>query len=213
MNKGKIIFVSGTGTGIGKTIVSAILMEAWGAAYWKPVQAGIDGPTDTEILRSLIGNPACRIFPETHLLENPVSPHLAAQMENKRISLDDFKIPETSSYLIIEGAGGLFSPLNDSQLNIDLIQKMGAEVVVVVKHYLGSINHSLLSIEALKNRGIPMLGIVFNGVNDPSSEYVLNYTGVKNLLQIKEHEEINKQLIREYALQFLENTGNRLHEY
>jgi dethiobiotin synthetase len=205
VNQGRKIFISGIGTGVGKTIVAAIVTEALGAAYWKPVQAGKQYPTDTEHVRSLLSNSACKIFPESYLFEAPLSPHWAAHLENTKLDLGYIRIPEIAEDLVMEGAGGLYSPLNNNELNIDLIKKAKAEVIVVARHYLGSINHSLLTIDALQRNNLKILGIVFNGINEPSTDYILKYTGIKKLLQIEEHEKINKELIRTYAKVFLDN--------
>lgn len=202
---GRKIFITGIGTGIGKTVVSAIVVEALGAHYWKPVQAGIQPPTDAQQVQQLLSNPQCAIIPERYLLETPVSPHLAARLEHKQILLDEIPLPAVDGDLVIEGAGGVYSPINDTQQNIDMIVAFKAEVIIVVRHYLGSINHSLLTIEALKNRNIPILGIVFNGINDASTDYIMQYSGLPNLLQLEEKILIDKKWIRNAADQFLQN--------
>jgi len=170
-----------------------------GADYWKPIQAGKEHPTDTEIVKSLVSNPACSFFSEKYLLTTPASPHIAAEIDKTKIVLEDIIPPESENTLIIEGAGGVYSPVNTGFLNADLIQKLNASAILVVRHYLGSINHSLLSIEALKIRKIPVLGIIFNGVNESSTSFILQYSGLNNLLQINEHEKFEPQLIKRYA--------------
>ncbi|MGZ5304921.1 MAG: dethiobiotin synthase, partial [Bacteroidia bacterium] len=176
----KLIFVTGIGTGIGKTIVSAILTEALKADYWKPIQTGNIGDSDSETVGNLISNTDSVIHKEAYSLKKPASPHAAATDENITIVEENIILPESQNkILIIEGAGGLMVPLNDSFLMIDLIQKLKAEVVLVSANYLGSINHTLLSAEALKQRNIPVKGIVFNGeVYHEGEDFILNYTAL-----------------------------------
>ena len=152
------LFVTGIGTDVGKTVISAVLTEKLGADYWKPVQAGDLDNSDTIKVKELVSNSQSVFHDESFRLNHPMSPHAAAQREGVEINLDDFKIPETANNLVIEGAGGLMVPLNDRDCLIDLIETLGAEVVLVSRNYLGSINHTLLSIEALKSRGIPVRG-------------------------------------------------------
>lgn len=165
--------VSGIDTDAGKTIVSALLCLALDADYWKPVQAGVEPTTDTATVRELTGLPAERFHPETWRLQMPASPHAAAAAEGVQIAPEHIKIPTTSRSLIIEGAGGLMVPLTEDDLYIDLMARWKAPVVLVVKTYLGCINHSLLSLEALRARDIPLAGIVFNDGGRPESEDVI----------------------------------------
>lgn len=200
----KKIFVTGIGTDVGKTVVSAILTEALEADYWKPVQAGDLDNSDSIKVENLISNAKTTIHSEGIRLNSPMSPHAAAAIENVKIKLTDFKLPETANTLIVEGAGGLMVPLNDKDLIIDLIQKLDIEVVLVSQNYLGSINHTILSIDALKNRGIKVLGIIFNGESNKETEkYILNYSGLPCLGRIEQHTEINKEIVLSYKSQFL----------
>lgn len=195
----KRFFVSGIGTDVGKTIASAILAEMLHADYWKPIQAGDLDNTDTMKVSSLISNSESVIHPETFRLSRAMSPHAAAETDKINIDLNDIVLPPTSNTLIIEGAGGLMVPLNDDSLVIDLIEKLNAEVILVSKNYLGSINHTLLSVDALKARNIPIAGIVFNGVPARSSEeYILKYTGLKCILRLDEERIIDKNTILKY---------------
>lgn len=197
----KRLFVSGIGTDIGKTIVSAVLTEALHADYWKPIQAGGINCTDSMTVQSLISNPYSKIHPETYLLQTPASPHYAAELENIDISLDKIQLPNTyNNCIVIEGAGGLLVPLNHNTLIIDLIEQLNAEVVLVVKNYLGSINHTLLSVEALKQRNIPIVGIVFNGETAPhAEEYVLEYSRLKCLAKVRHEPQLSKEIVKQYA--------------
>ncbi|UKJ06274.1 dethiobiotin synthase [Solitalea lacus] len=192
----KPYFITGIGTGIGKTLVSAIVVEKLHADYWKPVQSGDLDTADTLTVQSLVSNQTSIFHPETYRLTQPFSPHKSAEIDGVTIELNKFKLPQTSNQLIIEGAGGLMVPLNDKDLIVDLIQKLGAEVILVSKNYLGSINHTLLSIELLKSRLIPIKGIVFNGeTNANSEEYILNYSKLNCLGRIPEISDISKETI------------------
>ena len=198
----KHLFITGIGTGIGKTIVSAILVEKLKADYWKPIQSGDLDNSDTDKVRSLTSNPVSRFHPETYRLTQPFSPHKSADLDGIEISLEKFTIPETDNTLIIEGAGGLMVPLNGQDLMIDLIKKLDAEVILVIRHYLGSINHSLLSIEALKARNIKIKGIMYNGLPDKYSEAaILAHSKINVIGYIAELGILSKATVREAALQ------------
>jgi dethiobiotin synthetase len=197
------IFVTGIGTDVGKTVVSAILTEALEADYWKPVQAGDIDSSDSIKVKNLISNVKTIIHPEGIQLSEPMSPHAAAEIDGVQIELVDFKLPQTNNNLIIEGAGGLMVPLNDKDLIIDLITELDAEVVLVSQNYLGSINHTILSIEVLSSRGLNVIGVIFNGEENTETEkYILNYSGLKCLGRIKQHSTIDKNVILSYKSQF-----------
>lgn len=163
-------FVTAIGTDSGKTLFSAILTEYLKADYWKPVQAG--NPRDTETVQSLISNKKTKFHPEAYFLETPASPHASAKIDGIEIDLKKIALP-TQSSLVIEGAGGLMVPLNKKDYVIDLAAQLKTEVILVADLYLGSINHTLLSIEYLKNHDIPVKGIVFNGPSNPESEHII----------------------------------------
>jgi dethiobiotin synthetase len=202
----KRIFVTGIGTDVGKTVTSAILAEALHADYWKPVQTGSFFSTDADKIRKYISNPKTVVHPENFVLKQYMSPHAAAELEGQHISLDKIIAPETSNDLIIEGAGGLMVPLNDKEFVVDIITKLDAEVVLVIQNYLGSINHSILSIDSLRNRKIKVLGIVFNGPPHKLSEdIILSYSGHKCIGRINKESVINKEVVAKYAAQFKEN--------
>lgn len=166
------IFVTGIGTEIGKTVVSAALVRALKASYWKPIQAGELENTDSHKIAALTGSDTT-IYPESFRLKRPCSPHRAAEEEGIEIRIEDCKPPDHVETLIIEGAGGLMVPINNQDLIIDLIAELQSEVILVSKHYLGSINHTLLSAEALGARGINVLGIIFNGKEIPGTEDII----------------------------------------
>lgn len=195
----KRYFITGIGTEVGKTFASTILVEALQADYWKPIQAGNLDDTDTMKVRSLVSNAQSRFYPEAYCLSKPMSPHAAAMADGIQIDSSNITLPATSNTLIIEGAGGLMVPLNNQFLVIDLIEQLKAEVILVSRNYLGSINHTLLSIAALKSRSIPVKGIIFNGQATKSTEeFILNSTGLGCLLRIKEENNINKATILGY---------------
>lgn len=199
----KAYFIAGIDTNIGKTIVSAILTEALEADYWKPIQSGDLTNSDSDKLKALISNSKTALHPNAYALQEAASPHYSASLENIHIDLTSIHLPKTENHLIVEGAGGLLVPLNDKDLLIDCIQNLGIEVILVIKNYLGSINHSLLSIEALKARKIPVRGLIFNGpTNAASEDYILAYSGLAFLGRIREEKNFDKEKIKEYAKQF-----------
>lgn len=199
------IFVTGIGTDVGKTVVSAILTEALQADYWKPVQTGSFFSTDSSKVQKLISNSLSMIHPEAYSLKQYMSPHAAAELEGVTIEMANINVPETTNNLIIEGAGGLMVPLNSSEFIIDLIKKFDAEAVLVIQNYLGSINHSLLSIDALKHRNIKIRGLVFNGPPHKLSEdIILSYSGLPLLGRVAKEAEITKEIIDKYAKEFRE---------
>jgi len=180
----KTLFVTGTDTGVGKTLVSAILVKALRASYWKPIQSGLEEGTDTSLVQMLCG-PETHCFPEAYRLHMPASPHAAAAAEGKSIALADLVLPISEGPLVVEGAGGILVPLNDEELFADWVQQQGLPVVLVSLNRLGSINHTLLSVEALMNRHLDILGIVFNGDEVPTTErFILEYTALPMLGRI-----------------------------
>lgn len=196
------LFITGISTNVGKTIACAIITEVLQADYWKPIQAGDLNCCDSQKIKSLISNKKSIIFENNYALKTAVSPHLAAQLENLTIDLCKIKPPKTENHLVIEGAGGIYVPLNDSDTIIDLI-KPNYEVLVVSRHYLGSINHTLLTIEALQNRKIKVSGIIFNGnKNEASESIILKKTGIKMIGRIEEEPYFDQSVIKEYAETF-----------
>jgi dethiobiotin synthetase len=191
-------FVTAIGTDSGKTLISAILCEALGADYWKPVQCG--EPRDTDTVQSLVTNKRSGFHRETYLLKMPASPHAAAHAEGIKISLNDFKIPRTKNDLIIEGAGGCLVPLNDGDFMIDLASALNTTIILVADLYLGSINHTLLTLEAIRKRYFHVRGIIFNGPSNPESEsIILKHAAVPCLLKVDQEKEINAGVIQKYA--------------
>jgi len=192
----KPLFITGIGTGIGKTLVSAVLVEKLQADYWKPIQSGDLDDSDTLKVKSLVTNTKSVFHPEAYRLTQPFSPHKSAALDNITIEPGKIILPQTDNQLIIEGAGGLMVPLADNYLMVDLIKQLGAEVILVSQFYLGSINHTLLSILALKQYNIPVKGIIFNGEEDiEAGKYILEYTGVKLLGYIPQVSKVDKRTV------------------
>ena len=168
------IVVAGTDTEIGKTVFSAGLAALLGANYWKPIQAGLEGETDSQLVARLGGLSSDRIMPERYSLKTPASPHQAAAIDGVRITLDSLDVPDIGGRpLVIEGSGGLLVPLDDTTLYIDVFARWRLPVVLCARTTLGTINHSLLSIEALRHRNLDILGIAFIGDGNPESERVI----------------------------------------
>ncbi|MFL9837592.1 dethiobiotin synthase [Flavobacterium sp. ST-75] len=202
------LFVTGIGTDVGKTIASAIITESLEADYWKPVQAGDLDNSDSHKIERYLTNNKTVIHPNSYTLNTPASPHLAAQIDGITIDLEKIKEPATKKHLVIEGAGGLLVPLNDNDSIVDLIQP-DYKVIIVSRHYLGSINHTLLTLEVLKSRGIEVAGIIFNGTEVPSTEeVVLKRTGIKMIGRIEDEPYFDKNVVLQYADDFRENLKN-----
>mgnify|MGYP000925971143 FL=1 len=198
------LFVTGIGTDVGKTIAAAIITEALHADYWKPIQAGDIDNSDSHKIEKYLSNTQSKIHQNSYLLQTPASPHLAAKLDGIVIDLKKIKEPKTTNHLVVEGAGGILVPLNDTETIADLIQS-DYKVIVVSRHYLGSINHTLLTIEALRQRNIKVAGIIFNGdENEPTESIILSKTGIKMLGRINNEPYFDQNVIAEYADQIRE---------
>lgn len=201
-------FITGISTDVGKTIASAILIEALEADYFKPIQAGDLDHSDTHKVQRLVSNTKSVFHPNSYALKTPMSPHGAAKIDGLTIDIKNIKRPETKNNLVIEGAGGLMVPLNDSDTILDLIQPED-KVIVVSRHYLGSINHTLLTINALKNKGFDV-ALIYSGDEHPSTESIIEkMTGVKVIGRINDEPYFDKNVIKEYADQFLRMQESR----
>jgi dethiobiotin synthetase len=199
------LFITGISTDVGKTIASAIVVEALQADYWKPIQAGDLNHSDTHKVQSLVSNSQSHFYSNSYALQTPASPHLAAAIDGLTIAMNQIQEPKTNNHLVVEGAGGILVPLNETQSVVDLIQP-DYKVIVVSRHYLGSINHTLLTIEALKNRQIQVAGIIFSGDENTSSEsIILSRTAVPFLGRIAQEPYFDTNVILEYAELFREN--------
>ena len=199
-NLPKRIFIAGIGTDVGKTVVSAILAEALHADYWKPVQCGDLDNSDTNKVRSLVSNYISKFYPEEYKLKVAASPHYAAEAEKVLITPGQLEVTKSDIRILIEAAGGLMVPLSKDYLVIDLIKHFKASVILVSKNYLGSINHTLLSIEALKAREIEVLGVIFNHKNYFDNEEIIqHFTNVSILGEVKKAETVDKEFVIEEA--------------
>jgi dethiobiotin synthetase len=193
----KEIFVTGIGTDVGKTVTSAILCRALNAAYWKPIQSGTTIGSDKHTIHALEGEDI-QIFKEIYALEEPLSPHTAARLEKVDIDIQKLIIPEHSGTLIIEGAGGLMVPITRDFLYADWLKTQQIPTILVSRHYLGSINHTLLSLELMKNLGLELLGVLFIGHdNDNNESLICDRYGVRNLGNIPKTEKLDEQFIIE----------------
>lgn len=168
-------FVTGTDTMVGKTVVSAILTVGLDAFYWKPIQSGLDGQSDSEFVKRACEMQEWRVLPESYRLQRPLSPHLSARLEGRRIELDDIHLPIGTDRLIVEGAGGLMVPLNEKSLVVDMVAKLGLPVLLVSRSTLGTINHTMLSVEALRSRSVHVLGVVMNGLPNPENKFAIEH--------------------------------------
>ena len=188
------LFITAIGTDSGKTLVSAIIAQALNAAYWKPIQCGT--PTDSETLKNFTAS-TIPIIPPRYDLITPASPHHAAAMEGVHIKVSDFSLPKyDSQHLVIEGAGGILVPLNDKENILDLAKHLADGVIIVSNYYLGSINHTLLTIQACKQAGLPILGLVFNGDEVPGTKQVIEtQSGLSTLFSIPRLESINHEIV------------------
>lgn len=214
------LFITGIGTGIGKTLVAAIVTEALGAAYWKPVQAGFSEGTDTEWVGERISRPRDRLLPETYKLRLAASPHIAAREEGISINLDRIvaqfhrfsaatgpvATPSDAGgpaihppFLVIEGAGGLFVPLNDTQFVLDLAQRLDAIVLLVSRNYLGSINHSLLTAAACRGQGLRVAGWIFNDQYLHYEQEIARWSGIPAIASIPFRADPDNEFVREQA--------------
>jgi dethiobiotin synthetase len=191
-------FITGISTDVGKTIASAIVVEALKADYWKPIQAGELDNCDTKKVAALISNSASKFHPNSYALKTPMSPHAAAEIDGIEIYLDQIKEPKTKNNLVIEGAGGLLVPINNKDTLLDIIQP-DYKVIVVSRHYLGSINHSLLTIKLLQDKGFKV-SVIFSGSAHKTTESIIKkMTGVTVIGRIDEEPYFDKNVIREYA--------------
>lgn len=203
-------FITGISTNVGKTIASGIVAEALEADYWKPIQAGELEDSDSHKIARLVSNGKTKIHANSYALKTPASPHLAAEIDGVNIDLDSLRPPKTRNHLIIEGAGGLLVPVNDSQTIADLIRPE-YKVIVVSRHYLGSISHTLLTVEALRNRKLDIAGIIFSGDENESTErIILSKTGAKMIGRIESEPYFDKNVILDYAERFSDNLNQLL---
>jgi len=193
-------FVTAIDTDSGKTLASSILCEAFEYNYWKPIQSGL--PRDSDTVSKLISNNKTKVFPEAYLLNTPVSPHASAKIDGIEINLNKIALPECDRPIVVEGAGGCLVPINQNDFVIDIALKLNTEIILVSDLYLGSINHTLLTCELLRQRKAKVKGIIFNGQPNPESEQIiLRHSGYKCLLRILKEEVVTKETVLKYAQQ------------
>ncbi|MCL4141737.1 UNVERIFIED_CONTAM: hypothetical protein GTU68_033823 [Idotea baltica] len=199
-----IYFITGISTDVGKTVASAIITEALEADYWKPVQAGELDNCDTKKVERLVSNTKSKFHPNSYALKTPMSPHGAAEIDGIEININNIKVPHTKNHLVIEGAGGLLVPLNNKDTILNLI-KPEYKVIVVSRHYLGSINHTLLTVNTLKEKGFKV-SIIFSGNAHKSTEDIIKkMTQVPIIGRINEEPYFDKNVVKEYAELFKES--------
>ncbi len=196
-------FVSGIGTDVGKTVVSSVLCELLFANYWKPVQSGELDNTDSMKVERLVSFETFQYFPEQFRLTQPLSPHVSAKLDGIHIEASHFTFPEFTGNLIVEGAGGLMVPVNENGLlYCDLAAEWKLPTILISRHYLGSINHTLMSIETLRNRNIPILGIIYVGDELPMTEDIIfTKTQIPTLFHIPIFENLSKETISTFVMQ------------
>lgn len=197
-------FITGISTEVGKTVASAIITEALQADYWKPIQSGDLDYSDTHKVQKLISNTKTVFHPNSYALQTPMSPHAAAEIDGVIIEIDNIKEPVTENHLVIEGAGGLLVPLNDKNTLLDAI-KPDYKVIVVSRHYLGSINHTLLTVNLLKEKGFDVSLIFLGNEHKTTEDIIKKMTKVPVIGRIEEEPYFDKNVIKEYADKFKEN--------
>jgi dethiobiotin synthetase len=206
------IFITGIGTGVGKTLTAACVTEALQADYWKPVQTGLEDGTDTDTVKGLLSNTVSVCHKEVYCLREPASPHLAARLEQVRIEMAPILeqaavIQPADRSLVIEGAGGLMVPLNEEVFTLDLIKSLQAQVIIVAQNYLGSINHALLTAKVLQQSGVPVLGWVFSGDYHTNEDEVVKWSGYRKLGRIERAERVSSVFVKEQAARFASLRG------
>jgi dethiobiotin synthase len=190
----KDLFITGTDTNVGKTVLSAMLCAAEGRTYWKPIQTGASAGCDRETVMRYAGIPESQTLPEVYKFDPPVSPHLAARLAGVRIDLHSIQRPQVGASLVIEGAGGVLVPLNERELMVDLMRHLNAPVLLAARSSLGTINHTLLSVRALRQAGLTLKGVVMIGdANEENRRAIENYGDVQVLAQIPRLPVINRE--------------------
>ena len=197
----KNFFITGTDTGVGKTVISALLTLALKAYYWKPVQTGLaDDPPEQETVKHLTGLAQTHFLPSVYALQASAAVDQAANLENTLIELSYFDLPNIAHPLIVEGAGGVFHPLNKDYLMFDLMKKLNLPVIIVSRGTIGTINHTLLTIEALRHRQIAIQGVIFSGDLNKKNQFAIEQWGkVRTLLHVTYFKNISKPLLQKWV--------------
>jgi dethiobiotin synthase len=201
------VFITGTDTDVGKTIISCLLMAGMRAAYWKPIQSGM--PADTDFVRTATGLPDKHFLAERYILTQPLSPHLSAARDGITIGMDEISLPDPlPEKLIVEGAGGVLVPLNDRHTMLDLMVRLGLPVIVVARSTLGTINHTCLTVDKLRAARLDVLGVVMNGpLNPDNRRSIEKFARVPVLAEIEPLPEVSPQsLLKEFDKHFAQST-------
>ncbi|ODR93866.1 hypothetical protein AUC70_09580 [Methyloceanibacter stevinii] len=190
-------FVTGTDTEVGKTLVSAWLLTQLDGAYWKPIQAGTVPTTDSATVQQLAELPVSRVLPEAYLLPEPMAPHESARRANIALDMEKIKLPPHDGLVVVEGAGGLMVPISDGVYMIDLADALDLPIVLVARSTLGTINHTLLSLEAIRRRGLPLAGVVISGPETPHNRAAIERFGkVEVIAEIPQLETVNRDTLK-----------------
>lgn len=193
-------FVTGTDTDVGKTLVSAWLLTQLDGSYWKPIQAGTVPTTDSATVQSLAELPVSRVLPEAYLLPEPMAPHEAARRANIAMDMEKLKLPPHDGLVVVEGAGGLLVPIVDGAYMIDLADALDLPIILVARSTLGTINHTLLSVEAIRRRGLPLAGVVISGPETPHNRAAIERFGkVEVIAEIPQLETVNRDTLKAIA--------------
>jgi len=196
-------FVTGTDTDVGKTLVSAWLATHLGASYWKPIQAGTEPTTDAATVQALAELPSERVWPEVYLLSEPIAPHEAARRAGITLDMAKLRMPEHQGLVVVEGAGGLMVPITDKAYMIDLAAQLDLPIILVARSTLGTINHTLLSIEAIRRRGLPLAGVVISGPETPHNRAAIErYGQIEIIAEIPRLETINRSALKTIQPEF-----------
>ena len=199
-------FLTGIGTDVGKTVVSAILCELLQATYWKPIQSGDLQNSDSKKIQEWLNN-TVEIIPETHLFSEALSPHVASKIDGVSINSAMLNLPKTTGNLIVEGAGGWLVPINDEGITFaDLAEQWNIPIILVSRHYLGSINHTLLTIESIQARNIKIHGIIYVGEPLPDTcEIIEKISGVKTLFSVPLFDKVDTENIKLFVKELVSN--------
>lgn len=197
-------FVTGTDTGVGKTIASAVLTYVLKACYWKPIQSGLaDDPSDLEIVKSITEFPAEHFFDSQYSFQASLSPDQAAEKEGGYIDLKQINLPQSDKPLVVEGAGGIYVPINEQHTMMDVMKKLNLPIIIVTRGTLGTINHTLMTIEALRQNELSIHGVIFNGeLNFANQKAIEKWGQVKTLFHIPSFKEITNKTVQRWVYEY-----------
>jgi len=194
----KNLFITGTDTAVGKTVISAMLMAGLNATYWKPIQSGLEEETDASWIQRVTQLPSKQFLPESYRLSAPLSPHASSQLDGIRIDMDQMRLPNNKRRLIIEGAGGVLVPINEKDFIVDLIKQLNIPVLIVAPNRLGTINHTLLTIKLIRDYKLQIFGIVLNGEpNKINKQAIEKYGKIPVVAEIPHIKNITSSTLKE----------------